>query len=97
MKEVVLYGTRFCPYCIAARRFLKNKGIAYQNIPVDGDRELREDIFRRSGQHTVPQIWIGERHIGGFTDMQALERSGELDELLAAARNTLVLGRAKVE
>ncbi|MEH6543979.1 MAG: glutaredoxin 3 [Porticoccaceae bacterium] len=79
---VVLYSTRFCPYCIAARRFLKAKSVEFEDIAVDGDHQLRQEISDRSGQHTVPQIWIGERHIGGFTDMQALERSGELDVLL---------------
>ena len=81
---VVLYGTKFCPFCVAARHFFKARGIKFKDIPVDGDRELRREIARRGGQHTVPQVWIGERHVGGFTDLQALNRSGELDALLAA-------------
>lgn len=81
--SVVLYGTRFCPYCIAARRLLKAKGLGFRDIPVDSDPELREAIFQRSGQHTVPQIWIGEHHVGGFTDLQALDGRGELDSLIA--------------
>lgn len=88
MSAVVLYGTRFCPYCIAARRFLKARGIAFEDIAVDGDHALREELVERSGQRTVPQIWIGERHVGGFTDMQALERNGELDQLLVAVADS---------
>jgi glutaredoxin 3 len=79
-----MYSTRFCPYCVAARRLLSAKGVDFEDIPVDGDPELRRKMSERAGQRTVPQIWIGDRHIGGFTDLAALDRSGELDPLLAA-------------
>ena len=85
LSMVVLYGTRFCPYCVASRRFLQAKGIEFEDIATDGDRELRQEIAERSGQHTVPQIWFGEHHVGGFTDMQALEQRGELEALLETA------------
>lgn len=61
---------------------LDAKGIDYENVAVDFDRALREEMTRLSNRHTVPQIWIGAQHIGGFTDLAALEASGELDSLL---------------
>lgn len=85
MPGVVLYGTRFCPYCIAARRLLQARGVQFEDIPVDRDPALRRSIAERSGQSTVPQIWIGAHHVGGFTDLQALDRAGRLVELLATA------------
>lgn len=85
MAEVVLYGTRLCPYCVAARRLLRGKSVEFQDIAVDGDPALRRLIAERSGRTTVPQIWVGEQHIGGFTDLLSLERSGRLDALLAKA------------
>jgi glutaredoxin 3 len=81
---VTLYTTRFCPYCVAARQLLKSKGVAFEDIAVDGDPALRRDMSQRAGgAHTVPQIWVGETHVGGFTDLAALERRGELDGLLS--------------
>lgn len=85
MPAVVLYGTRFCPYCIAARKMLAHKGVDYEDISVDGNPSMRSELLQRSGQHTVPQIWIGETHVGGFDDLYRLERSGELDKMLAGA------------
>jgi glutaredoxin 3 len=84
VNSVVIYGTQFCPYCIAARQFFDAKGQAYQYIAVDNDLDLRENIKKRSGQRTVPQIWIGEQHIGGFTDLRKLALTGDLDRLLSA-------------
>lgn len=82
---VTLYTTRFCPYCIAARRLLTSKGVSFEDIPVDGDPDLRQKMTERAGQRTVPQIWIGETHVGGFTDLAALDQRGELDQLLKPA------------
>ena len=79
---VTLYTTRFCPYCIRARNLLQDKGVAYRDIAVDNDPQLRREMMARSGRDTVPQIWIGEQHIGGCDDMLLLERQGRLDELL---------------
>lgn len=83
--EVTMYTTRFCPYCMAAKRLLGAKGVEYNEVPVDGDPELRQKMTAAAGQHTVPQIWIGERHVGGYTDLAALEQRGELDSMLSGA------------
>jgi glutaredoxin 3 len=80
--RVEVYGTEFCSYCAAARLLLKRKGVAYEDIVVSGNREAREEMERRSGRRTVPQIFIDGRPIGGFDELNALERSGELDRLL---------------
>lgn len=80
---VTMYTTQFCPYCVRARNLLDRKGIAYQDIAVDHDPQLRREMMTRSGRNTVPQIWIGEQHIGGCDEMMSLERQGHLDELLA--------------
>jgi glutaredoxin 3 len=77
-----MYSTRFCPYCIAAKRLLQNKGVDYQDMAVDGKPELRHEMIEKSGRHTVPQIWIGDVHVGGYDDLNLLERSGKLDNLL---------------
>ncbi|EED32160.1 glutaredoxin 3 [gamma proteobacterium NOR5-3] len=86
--EVTLYSTRFCPYCVAAKRLLDAKGVKYVDIPVDGDPQLRQEMSKRAGQRTVPQIWIGDEHVGGYTDLAALEQRGLLDGLLSAAPNS---------
>ena len=86
--DVTLYSTRFCPYCVAAKRLLDAKGVNYQDIPVDGDAALRQQMTKRAGQRTVPQIWIGEEHVGGYTDLAALEQRGLLDGLLTSAANS---------
>ena len=83
MPPVVLYGTRFCSFCLAARRLLDKKGITFEDISVDTDLDLRMEIMEKSGQRTVPQIWVGSTHVGGYSDLQALENSGGLDELLS--------------
>jgi len=80
---VTLYTTRFCPYCIRARRLLDRKGVDYTDIAVDREPARRQEMMERSGQRTVPQIWIGERHIGGCDELHELERDGRLDALLA--------------
>jgi glutaredoxin 3 len=80
--QVTIYSTRFCPYCVAAKQLLNSKDISFEDIPVDGDAQLRRKMTELSGQRTVPQIWIGETHVGGYTDLAALERRGELDRLL---------------
>lgn len=82
---VTMYSTRFCPYCVAARRLLTDKGVSFEDIPVDSDPQLRRQMSERAGRRTVPQIWIGDTHVGGYTDLAALEQRGELDRLLARA------------
>jgi glutaredoxin 3 len=82
MKPVIVYTTLFCPYCVMAKRLLNGKGVAFQEVRVDLDDSRRAEMMQRSGRRTVPQIFIGERHVGGFDDLAALERSGELNALL---------------
>lgn len=82
MNKVVLYGTRMCPYCVAARRLLADLCIDFEDISVDGNYQLREHMEAISGQHTVPQIWIGETHVGGFTELRELARIGKLETML---------------
>lgn len=79
---VTMYTTEFCPYCMQAKSLLDEKSVQYNNIAVDGKPELRQQMMERSGRRTVPQIWIGDYHVGGFDDLWALERKGQLDVLL---------------
>ena len=83
MAEVKMYTTPWCGYCRAAKRLFNEKGVDYEDIDVDGDHEKRAWLVDATGQRTVPQIFINGESIGGFTDALALERSGELDTLLA--------------
>lgn len=84
MPKVTIYTTAFCPYCMMAKRLLGSKKVAFEEIPVDGKPAEREALrIKANGASTVPQIWIGERHVGGCDDLYALEQAGELDGLLA--------------
>lgn len=82
MKAVRMYTTRVCPYCIMAKRLLQARGVAVEEIRIDEDLERRDEMMRLSGRRTVPQIFIGETHVGGCDDLRALERAGKLDPLL---------------
>jgi glutaredoxin 3 len=82
-KNVVMYGTPFCSYCGAAKMLLTKKKVDYEFILVSGEPGLRDEIERRTGKHTVPQIFINDESIGGFDELYALERNGGLDVLLA--------------
>jgi glutaredoxin 3 len=84
LAEVIVYTTAVCPYCVNAKRLLTEKGVPFKEVRVDLDPALRQEVMARSRQRTVPQIWIGEVHVGGFTDLWALEKSGKLDQLLNA-------------
>ena len=85
MPKVIVYTTRFCPYCHLAKELLRKKGITgFEEIDVS-ERTLRAEMSAKAGgRHTVPQIWIGERHVGGCDDLYALDREGKLDSLLTA-------------
>jgi len=84
MAKVIMYTTAVCPYCVNAERLLKSKGVTeIEKIRVDLDPERRVEMMQKSGRRTVPQIWIGDRHVGGFDDMHALDQAGQLDALLA--------------
>ena len=82
MKPVKIYTTPICPYCIRAKRLLDTKGVPYEEIDVSGDDQARMDLAERTGLRTVPQIFIGEHHVGGSDELHALERAGKLDSLL---------------
>lgn len=82
MQLVVIYSSDFCPYCMRAKQLLSRKGVAFTEIKVDGQRELRAEMARKAGRTSVPQIWIGDTHVGGCDDLHALERAGKLDALL---------------
>ena len=85
MTPVIIYTTRFCPYCSEAKDLLRRKSVPFDEIDVSGDRKTRAAMAERAGGRTsVPQIFIGERHVGGCDDLYALESAGELDPLLAA-------------
>jgi glutaredoxin 3 len=84
MPDVVVYTTPFCGYCSAAKRLLNAKGAAFTEIDVMFEEGRRDEMIERSGRRTVPQIFIDGRHIGGFDDLSALDKTGELDRLLAA-------------
>jgi glutaredoxin 3 len=80
---ILIYKTAFCPYCIAAARFLREvKKVPFEEIDLTGDDEGRQALMERSGRRTVPQIYIGETHVGGYDDMRALDARGGLNPLL---------------
>jgi glutaredoxin 3 len=85
MAEIRMYCTATCPYCIAAERLLRARGVEeIVKIRVDLEPGRRVEMMERTGRRTVPQIWIGERHVGGFDDLSALDQAGGLDTLLKA-------------
>jgi glutaredoxin 3 len=77
-----MYSTSWCPYCARARRLLQNKGAEFREVDIDDQPEARAEMIKRSGRRTVPQIFIGEKHVGGSDDLHALDASGGLDPLL---------------
>lgn len=79
---VKMYATRFCPYCMRARSLLKRKGVEWEEISVGSDTALWQEMETLSGRNTVPQIFIGDVHVGGYDDTVALDRAGKLDALL---------------
>ena len=84
--DIVVYSTGWCPYCVRARALLERKGLPFREIKVDEDPAEREAMLARSGgRRTVPQIFIGERHVGGFDELYALDKSGQLDSLTGRA------------
>jgi glutaredoxin 3 len=80
-----MYCTAVCPYCVAAERLLRSKGVTQiEKIRVDLDQERRVEMMQRTGRRTVPQIYVGDFHVGGFDDLAALDQAGKLEPLLAA-------------
>ena len=83
MARIVMYTTAYCPYCMNAERLLQSRGVTeIEKIRVDLQPELRQEMMQRTGRRTVPQIYIDERHIGGFDELRALDLAGELEPLL---------------
>lgn len=84
MPKIVMYSSNYCPFCIRAKQLLESKGLTFEEIIVDGQPQLRADMTRLAGGRTsVPQIWIGQTYVGGCDEVLTLERSGQLDPLLA--------------
>lgn len=84
MAKVTIYTTPICPYCVFAKRLLHEKGIDYEEINVAFDLALRDEMMKRAGgMMTVPQIFVGETHVGGYDELHALDKDGKLDPLLA--------------
>ena len=82
MPRVVMYTTKTCPYCVQAKHLLQRKAVEIEEIRIDADRNQRRIMVERSRRYTVPQIFIGDLHVGGYTDLAALDARGELDRLL---------------
>ena len=80
---VVIYSTLLCPYCHRAKALLRKKGVAFTEIDVGMDLEKRDEMTKRAGRHTVPQIFVGDKHVGGCDDLHALDEEGKLDSLLS--------------
>ena len=84
MADVVIYSSNYCPFCMRAKQLLVSKGVQFREICVDGHPAVRAEMTRLAGGRTsVPQIWIGNTHVGGCDDLVAAQRSGQLDALLA--------------
>ncbi|WP_425477757.1 glutaredoxin 3 [Stenotrophomonas nitritireducens] len=81
--EITLYSTAVCPYCVAAKNFLKSKGQTWNEVRIDLDPAEREKMMARTRRTSVPQIFVGDVHVGGYDDMMALHRAGKLEPLLA--------------
>ena len=81
--EITLYSTVICPYCVAAKNFLKSKGLAWTEVRIDTDPAEREAMVAKTRRTSVPQIFIGQTHVGGYDDLMALHRAGKLEPLLA--------------
>jgi len=82
MQKVVMYTTKICPYCVRAKHLLQRKDVDFEEIRIDTDRVQMRIMMERTRRHTVPQIFIGDFHVGGFDDLAAMEARGELDPLL---------------
>lgn len=85
MSQVLIYTTKICPYCIMAKRLLDRKGAAYTEINVDGKPELRQELETKTRRRTIPQIYIGDFHVGGFDELYELDQQNKLDALLTGA------------
>lgn len=81
-KPIVVYSRAACPFCVAARNMLKSKNVTWTEVSLDAEPDKRAEMIERTGRRTVPQIFIGDFHVGGFDDLDALEQAGDLDRLV---------------
>ena len=87
--DIVMYSTGWCPYCVRARSLLERKGLPFREVKIDEDPAERDAMLARSGgRRTVPQIFVGDHHVGGFDDLYALDKAGKLDELIISPKDT---------
>ncbi len=84
--KVVMYTTAVCPYCMMAERLLVSKGVEIEKVRIDLEPQRRAEMMEKTGRRTVPQIYVGETHVGGYDDLAALDRAGKLDPLLATLK-----------
>ena len=83
--EITIYSTAICPYCVAAKNFLKSKGLSWNEIRIDTAPGERDKMVQKTRRTSVPQIFVGDTHVGGYDDMMALHRAGRFEPLLAGA------------
>jgi glutaredoxin 3 len=86
VSNVLIYSTAMCPYCVAAKNYLKNKGVDYTEVRIDTDQARRQEMLDRARRTSVPQIFVGDTHVGGYDDLVALDRAGGLQPLLEQPR-----------
>lgn len=96
MPRVVMYTTAVCPYCVRAKRLLERKGVDFDELRIEGDRELMREMLERSKRRTVPQIFIDDYHVGGYDDLAELDIEGKLDGLLGVAESPTAAGAEEV-
>lgn len=82
MVDILIYSSAFCPYCVAAKNFLKARGLEWRELRIDTDAEARQAMMSKTQRTSVPQIFINDTHVGGFDDMVALDRAGKFQALL---------------
>ena len=80
--RIIIYSSQYCPFCFRAKSIFQQKSVPFEEINVDTDTAQRQEMMQKSGRRTVPQIWIGDLHVGGCDDLMALQSSGELDKIL---------------
>jgi glutaredoxin 3 len=83
MAKVIVYSSAHCPYCVMAKQLLERKGVAFQEVRVDLEPAKREEMMQKSQRRTVPQIFINDQAVGGYTDLLAIDRANKLDQMLA--------------
>ena len=84
--KALMYTTAVCPYCMMAERLLVSKGVAIEKVRIDLDPARRDEMMVKTGRRTVPQIYVGDTHVGGYDDLAALDRAGKLDPLLQSVK-----------